>query len=87
MSDRLTPTQIEILGAMRANGGELVRIAGGYWTYPGCPTRVAGGEEIPTRYWGVQSVAALMRLGHVDERARTAGGLLIRVGLAKETVE
>lgn len=79
--DRLTPTQTEILAAMREHGGELVRMSGGFWTYPGCPTKVVGRDVVPERYWTIQSVRALMRLEFVRESDRTERGFLTRVAL------
>lgn len=67
---KLTPTQEEIVDAMRVHGGNLERWRGGFWTYPG--VEVVGHRSgdmlypVPAVSWQMKSIEALVRLGVVE---------------------
>lgn len=65
MSRRLSPAQEDALRFVRAHGGRLVRLPGGFWTYPGCDTMPRTGW--PSEYVRTNTVRALVRLGEVVE--------------------
>ena len=57
---KLSPTQADAVEQLRAHGGTIGRLQGGFWTYAGCPVNAAG---IPEWWVSVQTVRALERLG------------------------
>lgn len=86
-SVKLSPTQEAIVAAMRANGGVLVRLKGGFWTYRGCPTKEVGWavrEAIPETYWATGSVQALLRYGVVEASLSNEYGMPQEIKLVGE---
>ncbi len=65
---KLSPTQQETVDKMKAHGGKLVRLLGGFWTYPGCSSRASGftGAEIPDWYTSTPTVKALEKKGVIE---------------------
>lgn len=63
---KLSPTQAAILADLRdlapVNAARLVRLPGGFWTYPGCPYK-DGRPDTPRWYALTPTVRALTRLG------------------------
>lgn len=56
--DELSATMAEVLGESILHGGELIRLAGGFWTYQGCPRRSHDG--VPHWYAGTSTIQALV---------------------------
>lgn len=70
MAAKLSPTMQDALDKARANSGKLVRLAGGFWTYPGCPRKAQAviankivGCYVPAWYVGVGTINALVERG------------------------
>ena len=67
------------------HGGELVRHAGGFWTYPGCPRRPHDG--VPEWYVGGTTVQALNvrgALAYTEWRPGRRGEFPIRAAVTAE---
>jgi hypothetical protein len=68
MTARLSPAQELALRFVAANGGRLVRLPGGFWTYPGCPVESRPyGDDVPTDYVRTNTVRALVVRGELVE--------------------
>lgn len=67
MSRGMSETQRLAVAFTREHGGSLVRLPGGFWTYPGCPTTTRSYGEVPDEYVRTSTVKSLIRLGVVDE--------------------
>lgn len=64
----LSPTMRKTLRHMRDQGGKLVRLKGGFWTYPSCPIKpkpYVDSPSIPEWSVGTQTVQALRNRGLV----------------------
>jgi hypothetical protein len=55
---KLSATMAIALGETIEHGGTLIRLAGGFWTYDGCPRRAHDG--VPEWYVGATTVQALV---------------------------
>lgn len=58
MKRALSPTMTMALHDIKQHGGRLVRLPGGYWTYPDCPRQSHDG--VPSWYLGSSTVLALV---------------------------
>jgi hypothetical protein len=64
MPPKLTKTQRGVLDTLAEHHqATLIRVSGGFWTYPTCP-RKAG--TIPTWWVDVRTVRAMERQGHLE---------------------
>ena len=43
----LSPNMVVAINVASARGGRLIRVSGGYWTYPDCPVR----DHTGAPYW------------------------------------
>lgn len=57
----LSPTMIDTIEWALANGGKLIRYAGGYWTVPNCPVL----DGVPGRYVRRPTIDGLKKRGHL----------------------
>lgn len=55
----LSDHQLHAVRKARENGGRLLRLAGGFWTYPGCPMTPNG--IVPEWWTGTQTIEVLTR--------------------------
>lgn len=53
---KLSAMMADALDFARRHGGELIRHAGGYWTYRNCPRS----NGIPDEHFGAQTIIALV---------------------------
>lgn len=87
MAKLISATMALTLAEMSERGGELVRWAGGFWTYPNCTwTRKnwPHGQRIPDWYVGTHTVNALLRRGEIVATEKsTAWGGTVRVRLSE----
>lgn len=60
-NSKLSATMAVTLAETIDRGGELIRLAGGFWTYPDCPRRPHDG--VPTWWVGASTVNALVTRG------------------------
>jgi hypothetical protein len=58
----LSATMAEALGETVRLGGELIRLQGGYWTYPNCPRS----NGFPDWYAGASTIQALVDRGEME---------------------
>jgi len=66
---KLSATQTTTLATLRAHGGIIARLPGGFWTYPACPINAAG---IPEWWVSVQTVRGLEKIGALARTHRTS---------------
>lgn len=74
--NRLSPTMQAVLEKIRANGGSLVRVVHGYWTWPGCPTAAEPdwtGNHLPTWFVKLATIDALVKRGELEVTKRANG--------------
>lgn len=67
----LSPTMEEALARAQTHGGELVRLPGGFWTYPGCPVDKRG---VPT-WWVTKGTIGALLLRELVRDVRTQNDL------------
>jgi hypothetical protein len=67
-----------MLGALEVatDKGALVRLNGGFWTWPGCPS---GREGVPVWYVGWSTINALVLRGKLRVTGRAAANYATRV--------
>jgi hypothetical protein len=69
---KLSATMRDALKTFIAHGGKLVRLRGGFWTYPDAPITSRAGIGVPEWYAGTTTVIGLRMRGLVtlsfDER-------------------
>jgi hypothetical protein len=74
MSASISNTMLACLYQIEAHGGKLVRLPGGFWSWPDCPRHAHDG--VPHVYWGTSTVQALVarkELEYVDWRDGRGG--------------
>lgn len=73
---KLTPTMQDVLEKARANGGTLVRVVHGYWSWPDCPTMAEPdwtGNHLPTWFVKLATIDALVKRGELEVTTRANG--------------
>lgn len=73
---KLTPNMQDVLEKARANGGTLVRVVHGYWTWPDCPLMAAPdwtGNHLPTWFVKLATIDALVKRGELEVTTRANG--------------
>jgi hypothetical protein len=64
--EKLSPTQEEALQIIREHGGRIIRLKGGFWTYPGCPAGNGIFRKYPSWSVDIKTVRCLEREGFLE---------------------
>lgn len=73
---KLSATQQGAFDRIRADGGRIERLPGGFWTTPSTPRRPKPGAGYVVPDWsvGTQTVEALAKKGLIEESRRAPNG-------------
>ena len=74
MSRTISPKMAEAIRIAGEHGGELHRVIGGFWTWPGCPSVQMSFGSMPE--WSVShaTLDALIATGNAEPCKRSARG-------------
>lgn len=75
----LSATMQDALAKGREHGGRLVRLPGGFWTYPDCPARDSHGYSVPEWSISAHTIKALLARGLVEAETYARNGFLVAV--------
>ncbi|MBY0395649.1 MAG: hypothetical protein K2X91_04150 [Thermoleophilia bacterium] len=73
---KLSPSMTAVLEVIRANGGTLVRVTHGYWTWPDCPVKPEKdwtGVQNPVWFTRLATIEALVKRGELEITRRANG--------------
>jgi hypothetical protein len=60
---KLSPTQEEAIKMINDHGGKIIRLKGGFWTYPDCPKEEGVLSSYPAWSVDIRTVRCLERAG------------------------
>lgn len=60
---KLSPTQLEALEKIREHGGKIIRLNGGFWTWPSCPPGYW--QDTPSWSVDIKTVRCLEAAGYL----------------------